>query len=97
MTTNINFIITDPLVPMDEVENTLRLARLAVESLHGEDRVAIETVATIDHASRSCLIDTTVDTGRALAVVFAGYVRREFGNAAVRVQRVTFHPEGGER
>ncbi|HEV7300801.1 MAG TPA: hypothetical protein VGN72_15655 [Tepidisphaeraceae bacterium] len=33
-TTNINFIITDPLVPMSEVEQTLHLARLAVESLH---------------------------------------------------------------
>ncbi|HEV7300635.1 MAG TPA: recombinase family protein [Tepidisphaeraceae bacterium] len=99
----IRSIGSDPAV----VAETVRAARAQVEGrlaeLKAEDKrlekAAKQDHATVlrliglDHASRSCLIDT----GRALATVFAGYVRREFGNAAVRVQRVTLHVEEGER
>lgn len=75
-------------VPMREVEFTLQLALLAVESLHGEDRVMLETANRIDHVTRTCAIDTTSDTGRTLAVVFGGFARREFGDDAVTVRLI---------
>lgn len=78
----------DASVPMPEVEATLRLAQLAVESLHGEDRVRLEAKAAVDHAARTCVIDRTAEVGRTLALVFGGYVRREFGDGAVTVTRV---------
>ncbi|MCC7409802.1 MAG: hypothetical protein IT442_17180, partial [Phycisphaeraceae bacterium] len=73
-------------VPMAEVESTLRLAVLAVESLHGEDRVRLETQAKVDRQARVCVIDTSLDVGRTLATVFGGFVRREFGEEAVDIQ-----------
>lgn len=82
----ITFLFSVP-VSMPEVEATLHLARLAVESLHGEDRVAQETMASVDRASRTCVIDATREVGRTLALVFGGYVRREFGDDAVRMLR----------
>jgi hypothetical protein len=87
----------DGTVPMDEVQFTLRLALLAVESLHGEDRVMLDTGSRIDHSARTCTIDTTSDTGRTLAVVFGGFARREFGNEAVSVRLINPFANGGGR
>jgi len=79
--------IFDKTTPMDEVEGTLHLARLAVESLHGEDRVRLDAKFAIDRAAHTCMIDAACEVGRALAMIFAGYVRREFGEGAVRMER----------
>lgn len=73
-------------VPMTEVEATLRLALLAVQSLHGEDRLRMEAHVNIDHARHTCLIDTAPEVGQTLAVIFAGYARREFGEEAIVIQ-----------
>ncbi|MCC7409534.1 MAG: hypothetical protein IT442_15830 [Phycisphaeraceae bacterium] len=76
-------------VPMAEVESTLRLAVLAVESLHGEDRVRLEARAKVDRQARVCVIDTSLDVGRTLATVFGGFVRREFGEEAFTIAQAT--------
>lgn len=78
----------DTSVPMTEVEATLRLALLAVESLHGEDRVRLDAKVTVDRATRVCVIDVASEVGRALALVFGGYIRREFGDAAVNMVHI---------
>lgn len=82
-----------PSVPMDEVEGTLHLARLAAEILHGEDRVRLEAKFSIDRVARSVVIDMTGDVGRTLALVFGGYARREFSEAAVSMNQVDSLPE----
>lgn len=84
--TSLRFVI-DQAIPMDEVEGTLHLARLAVESLHGEERVRLDAKFVVDHPAHACIIDTACEVGRALALIFAGYVRREFGEGAVRMER----------
>lgn len=76
-------------VPMPDVEATLRLAILACESLHGEDRVRLETYIRTARAMRAVEIDTASDVGRTLAIVFGGYVRREFGEEAFEIERFT--------
>lgn len=81
-------------VCMQEVEATLRLAILAVQSLHGEDRVRLEAKAELDRDARVCVVDTTSRVSRTLALVFGGYVRREFGPEAVTVQHIVGVPAG---
>ena len=74
-----------PGVSMHEVQDTLELARLAAESLHGSERVELELRLDVDVARRSVSIDTGTRAGRTIAMVFLGLVKREFGNEAVRV------------
>ncbi len=74
-------------VPMADVRTTLLLAQLAAASLHGDDRVRLQAEASIDVKQRLCRIDTSREVGQALSLIFAGYVRREFGEKAVRVER----------
>jgi hypothetical protein len=76
-----------PTVPVPEAEATLRLAVLAVESLHGADRVRLELHVRIDRAARRIVIDASTDPGRTLAAIFSGYIRREFGDDAVQMER----------
>lgn len=78
----------DPAVAIEEVEATLVLTLLAVESLHGESQVRLDAVHTFDAAGRSCVIDAGTPVGRDLNRLFAGFLAREFGHAAFRVERV---------
>ena len=74
-------------VPMHEVEDTLQLALLAAESVHGAEQVALDDPASVDRRGQRVVIDTSTPPGHTTALVFLGYVRREFGSEVVRVKR----------
>jgi hypothetical protein len=73
-------------VPEQELEETLMLAVLAVESLHGRSRVRMESRFNLDKAGRTCVIDASTDVGRDLARIFTGYSVREYGERSVRIE-----------
>ena len=75
-------------ISMREVKGTLHLARLAAESLHGIERVRLEAKYSADDADRLVVIDRSTEPGRTLAIIFAGYARREFGDTAVVMHHV---------
>jgi hypothetical protein len=77
----------EPAVPMAEVADTLELARLAAESLHGPERVELELRTDIDVEGHAVSIGTGTRAGRTVAIVFLGLVKREFGDQAVHVLR----------
>lgn len=74
-------------VCMREVEETLLLAVLAVESLHGESTVRLDASYSVDASRRTCVIDGSTEVGRALSRVFTGFVTREFGGDAFGIHR----------
>ncbi len=76
-----------PSLDMTEVQATVTLAILATESLYGEARVHLETRHSFDAEKRTCVIDATGEVGRNLNRLFLGFVSREFGPEAFRVQR----------
>ncbi len=74
-------------VSMSAVEESLLLAVLAAECLHGSAVVRLEAAYCLDEQKRSCVVDATTAVGRDLARIFAGFVSREFGEQAFRVER----------
>jgi hypothetical protein len=93
------FVFADS-VCMREVDNALQLAHLATNLLYGTQRGALQTSSTVSPQDNTCRIDTSHEVGQSLALIFAGYVRRQFGDAAVKVERTTLlpiqkHEEGG--
>ena len=74
--------------PAREVEETLHLAVLAVECLHGQSRVRLDASYCMDAEKRACVIDAGTDVGRDIVRIFTGLAIREFGEDAVRVRRV---------
>src|SRR5687768_16779156 len=77
-----------PQVPVEEIEATLLLALWGAESLHGEAQVRLDATHFLDADRRACVIDAGTPVGRDVNRLFVGFVRREFGDGAFRVERV---------
>lgn len=76
-----------PSVPPGNIEETLLLAVLAAESLHGESRVRLDASYCFDAEKRTCVIDAGTDVGRDICRMFTGFSIREFGEDAFKVRR----------
>lgn len=82
-----------PDVPADEIEDTLHLAVLAAECLHGQSRVRLDASYCMDTDKRACVIDATSDVGRDISRMFTGFAIREYGERSFSVRRVDRMPE----
>ena len=78
-------------VPIEEIEASLLLAVLATESLHGEAQVRLDASHYLDPTKRACVIDAGTPVGRDINRLFVGFIGREFGADAFRVERVEEH------
>jgi hypothetical protein len=78
-----------PSVPFEDVEASFVLAIMATESLHGESLVRLDAGHAADAEKRSFVVDASTDVGRDLNRLFLGFLRREFGEDAFQVERVT--------
>jgi len=77
------------VIPALEIESTLVLALFAVEALHGESQTRLDAGHAFDRRMRVVVIDAATPVGRDFNRVFIGFVTREFGPEAFRVERVT--------
>ncbi len=82
-------IVMNDGVPMQEVNETLRLSLIAVESLHGAELVGMVRPAKFDLAKRSIFISMEDKVGRDTAAIFGGFIRREFGEESFKVFHLT--------
>ena len=88
MTTEIyRYQFGDAVSPRD-IEETLLLAVLAAECLHGQSRVRLDAGYFLDEDQRACVIDAGTVVGRDINRVFTGFAIREFGEDAFQVKRV---------
>lgn len=77
-----------PDVPFQEAENSLLLSVLAVECLHGRSQLRLDATFCMNKEKRSCVIDAGTEVGRSIAKIFTGFLSREFGEQAFKVERV---------
>ncbi|MDB5308813.1 MAG: hypothetical protein JWO38_3015 [Gemmataceae bacterium] len=77
-----------PEVPITEVEQTLVLAIIATEALHGESQARLDLGHAFDAGTRACVIDARTGVGRDFNRLFVGFVTREFGPDAFTVERL---------
>jgi hypothetical protein len=75
-------------VPLQDVEITMLLALVAVESLHGETQVRLDAEYRIDADRHACMVSVATPLGRDLNRLFAGFARREYGEDAFHVERL---------
>lgn len=74
-------------IPVRDIEETLMLALMAVESLHGHVRLRMDGRYRFDKGKRLCEIDATTKVGADLAEIFTGYATREYGDASVTIKQ----------
>ena len=74
-------------VAAGELEETLLLAVVTVECLHGAARVRLDCHYCLSPTG-ACVIDASNDVGRDLNRVFTGLVTREFGQGSFQVESI---------
>lgn len=77
-----------PTVPLQELEDTLRLAAMATAGLHGESRVRLEGRHVVLAGKRHCLIDASSQVGVDLNRIFLGFLAQEFRDQPIEVDRI---------
>jgi hypothetical protein len=75
-------------VSMQEVQDSLLLAVLAMECLHGAAQARLDLCHQFDPKNRVCVIDGSTEVGRDLNRLFTGFLQREFGSDSFTVRRV---------
>lgn len=82
----------DASVPLTEIEATLTLAIIGVESLHGECTTLMDVQHLFEPTKRMVVIQADTESGRDLARLFTGYLSREFPLGKFAVVRLTHEP-----
>jgi len=82
-----------PEIPARDIDETLHLALLAAECLHGEAKVRLEASYCLDAEKRVCVIDSGTAIGNYVVRFFTGFATREFGERAFTVRRMDRVPE----
>ena len=78
----------DSKVPIRDVEESLLLAVLATESLHGRSLVRLDASFCLSRKKRSCVVGSATEVGRSIARIFTGFRTCEVGEQAFKVERV---------
>jgi hypothetical protein len=94
----------DEKTSLTEVRDSLMLAVLSAEGIHGRAKVRLDAAFYLDEKKRACVVDAATPVGQTVAQIFTGLLTREFGEDAFTVVRLTSPPEtrtsaveGGER
>jgi len=80
---------------MDDVQDSLTLAVLGAEQLHGRAKIRLDGWWQLDRQRRVCVIDGSTSVGKDIAQLFSGYLSKEFGETSFTVRRAepTRHTE----
>ncbi|MFQ5647510.1 MAG: hypothetical protein ACE5GM_11320, partial [bacterium] len=74
-------------VSLLDIEESLFLSVLAVECLHGRSRIRMDAMFKLDKKTRICVVDAGTEVGCHIARIFNGFLAREFGEEAFKVER----------
>jgi len=77
-----------PTVDMKGVEESLLLATLAVEGMHGRSCIQLDASYRLDSKARVAEIDGSTAVGAAIARVFTALLSTTIGEAAFKVDRI---------
>ena len=89
MRTSVFKFTFDRAVPMDEVEQTLVLALVVVQILHGDAQARLTLGHYFDRRRRSCLVDASTREGQDLSRLLTGLFAREYGADGFAVRPAT--------
>ena len=74
---------------MDAVNATLHVAVTAASILYGRDRVEMRDRPQVNYSFNTVTLDSSDEVGRTLALIFVGFVKREYARTKFCVERRT--------
>lgn len=88
MTTDLYRYAFDEQVRPEDIDAALLLAIWGCEALHGEAQTRLDAAHYFDRAKRACVIDAGTPVGRDFNRLFVGFIGREVGPDAFRIERL---------
>ena len=76
------------LVALADVESSILLAEMAIESIHGESDSELDLGYFLHREKRQLIVDATTEVGRDFNRILVGFFRREFTGNDFTVERV---------
>ena len=80
-------------VPMNDVEDSLFMAALAAEALHGRAAMKLDAYFRLDKKTRICVVDAETQVGCDIAKMLSTFISKGYGDSAFRVMRMEEQPE----
>jgi hypothetical protein len=81
-------------IPMTEVRDSILLAAIAAEGVHGRHQVRLDAGYWVDNDEHACVVDFATQVGRTVSLIFTTLVAREFGEDAFKVERIDAEESG---
>ncbi|MCE5314042.1 MAG: hypothetical protein ABFD49_07205 [Armatimonadota bacterium] len=78
-------------VPVDDIEDSLMIAALAAEALHGRAAVKMDAYFCLDKKNRTCVVDAGTSIGCDIARILSTFVTRGYGESSFKVERAQEH------
>lgn len=75
-------------VDMTEVDESLMLAALATECIHGRTAIKLDAVFSLIRCKREVTIRIDSEVGKAIGLIFCGFATKEFGERSFRVAKL---------
>jgi len=88
MSQNVYKYSFDNKLPLKDIEESLFLAALATECLHGRSSMKLDASFSLSRKKRACVVDANTEVGRNIACIFTGFLTKEFGEKNFRVKRL---------
>lgn len=81
-------------VPTDDIEDSLALAALATEALHGRSAIINEAAFRFDRKHRKCVVDAETSIGCDIARILTAFITKGYGESAFNVERAESRVSG---
>ena len=79
-------------VPVSDIEDSLMIAALATEALHGRAAMKMDAYFCLDKKAHSCVIDAETQIGSDIAKILSTFVTKGYGESSFKVERAEEHP-----
>lgn len=79
-------------VPMSDVEDSLFIAALAAEALHGRAAMQMDAHFRVDKKARTCVVDAETQVGCDIARILSTFVAKGYGESSFQVERTEEQP-----
>lgn len=73
---------------MKTIGETLLLATMAAEGLHGRTRIQLDAAFKCDPSARTAQVDASNEVGAAIARIFTALLSATIGEPAFKVERI---------
>ena len=74
-------------VPVDDIEDSLMIAALAAEALHGRASMKQDASFCLNKKTRVCVVDAETPVGCDIARILTTFITRGYGERAFTVER----------